>query len=302
MSNDMDFRRIGPAIRELRIAKGITQKDLSEGICSKNYLSRLESGKVYALWDKLFLLSERLGVDISYFSEIAKYPETDFASTVKQSIRETLKKNDYKTLLKMIKLYKKHPTFSKSNNNLQFLGWHESICISQLDQDFEAARELLQHSLKLTYTPPKYVTEQELAIMNSIGVICFETAQYQLAIDTYLNALKEIRHLRTPIDKKVEIRIIYNLAKALGMTSNFKESTTYCQHGINVCKKSSYNYLLGNLYYLIGYNAFHEGNYQIAKENIEISIQLFRLYDDDYLTKALESLKEIEQKLLQPQG
>lgn len=298
----MDFKRIGPAIRELRIAKGITQKKLSEGICTTNYLSRIESGKVYALWDKLFLFSERLGVDISYFSEIAKQSQTDFVNSVKHSIRDTLKKNDYETLIKMIKIYKKNPSFYNHNQHLQFLEWHEGICEFHYNNDFEKAYEILHQSLNLTYSPPKYVTEQELSIMNSIGVICFETSQYQLAIDTYLPALEEIRHIKTPIDKKVEIRIIYNLAKALGKLQKFEESINYCQRGIKTCKENSYNYLQGHLYNLLGYNAFHQGDLATAKENIEISIQIFKIQDDfENINRSMESLKNIEQQL-QPQG
>jgi transcriptional regulator with XRE-family HTH domain len=298
LSFKTDFNRIGPAIKELRIQKGITQKELCEGICDTSYLSKLEKGNVYALWDKLFLFAERLGVDINYFFEIANHSETEFVSGVRCRIQELLRNQDYSSLYRTIKTLKTNPSFSKNKRNTQYLIWHEGICAFNTTKNFDNAYTLLKQALDLTYTPPKYVTEQELSIMNAIGVICFETLQYELAIETYYSALNEIRHIPTPIDKKAEIKILYNLSKALGKMERFEESNNCCNKGIKVCKDSSYNYLLGQFYHLLGYNAFFLDNLLEAKENIERAIQFFTLYDDiDNLEKAKESLKEVEEKL-----
>jgi transcriptional regulator with XRE-family HTH domain len=298
MSFQTDFNRIGPAIRDLRQLKGLTQKELCEGICSQARLSELENGNVYGLWDKIFLLAERLGIDVNYFFEITKNYETEFVAGVKDRVRELVEKRDYLSVSRMVKNHKNNPSFSKNKQNLQFLIWHEGICSFNLTKQFDHAHELLNKSLALTYVPPKYVTEQELSIMNSIGVFCFETSKFKFAISTYQSALKEIRQTPVQIDKKVKIRILYNLSKALSKEGEYKQSNDYCLEGVSICKGNAYYYLLGEFYFQMAYNHFHKEEYIRAKENLEKAIQVFSIYDDtEYLELSRVALKEVNEKL-----
>jgi transcriptional regulator with XRE-family HTH domain len=298
MSFQTDFNRIGPAFRDLRKLKGLTQKEVCEDICSQPTLSRLENGDVYGLWDKLFLIAERLGIEVSYFFEIAKSSETEFVAGVKDRVRALVEKRDYASVSRMIKAHKKNPSFSKNKQNLQFLIWHEGVCSFNLTKQFDHAHKILLEALTLTYIPPKFVTEQELSIMNSIGVFCFETSKFELAVSTYQSALKEIRHTPVQIDKKVKIRLLYNLSKALSKVGEYKKSNDYCLEGVTICKGNSYYYLLGEFYFQMAYNHFHEEGYIKAKEHLQKAIQVFSIYDDtEYLELSRNALEEVTEKL-----
>lgn len=300
MSFKADFNKIGPAIRDLRKLKGLTQKKLcGDGdIISQAQLSRIENGHTYGLWDKIFLIAERLGIDANYFFEIAKDTDSEYVLGVKNKVREYVEKRDYQFVSTLIKSHKKNPSFYNSRQNLQFLIWHEGICTIHLTKDLEKANQLFNEALDLTYTPPKYITEQELSIMGSIGVISFETGNYEEAISTYLNALKELRHTPVPIDGKVKTRIQYNLAKALSSLGNFKESAQYCLDGIRVSKSNSSYYLLGEFYYQIAFNHYFRKEYVDAKVYAEKAIQVFSVNDDqENLNRTNKTLIEIEKKL-----
>ncbi|MBM7662515.1 transcriptional regulator with XRE-family HTH domain [Bacillus mesophilus] len=295
-----DFNKIGPAIKDLRKLKGLTQKALCDNgdIISQAQLSRIENGYTYGLWDKIFLIAERLGIDVNYFFEIAKNTDSEFVLGVKNNVRELVEKREYQIVFKMIKIHKKNPSFYNNKQNLQFLIWHEGICTFHLTKDFNLSHDLFQQALDLTYTPPKYITEQELSIKNSIGVISFETGNYDLAISTYKSALKEIRHAPVPIKKKVKIRLLYNLAKALSTTGDYNESINSCSEGISICKQNTYYYLLGELYYQLAFNHFFKEQFLVAKENTQKAIQVFIVNDDEEsLIRAKAALKEIEDKL-----
>jgi transcriptional regulator with XRE-family HTH domain len=300
MAFKADFNKIGPAIKDLRKLKGLTQKALCEdgNIISQAQLSRIENGYTFGLWDKIFLIAERLGIDVNYFFEIAKNTDSEFVLGVKNNVRELIEKREYQRVSKMIKIHKKNPSFYNNKQNLQFLIWHEGICSFYLIKDFNLAHQVFQDALALTYVPPKYITEQELSIMNSIGVISFETANFEMAISTYRSALKDIRHSPVPIETKVKIRLLYNLAKALSTTGEYNESINSCLDGITICKKNTYYYLLGEFYYQLAFNYFFKNEFQAAKENAQKAIQVFIVNDDtENLNRSKIALSQIEDKL-----
>lgn len=59
---------VGERIRQLRIHKQLTQKELTEGICSITYLSRIENGQINPSAEFLRKVSKRLGYDLTELS------------------------------------------------------------------------------------------------------------------------------------------------------------------------------------------------------------------------------------------
>ena len=53
-------KMVGERIRQLRIHKQLTQKELTEGICSITYLSRIENGQINPSAEFLRKVSKRL--------------------------------------------------------------------------------------------------------------------------------------------------------------------------------------------------------------------------------------------------
>lgn len=56
---------LGARIRSLRKARGMTQKDLAEGICTKSFISQVEKGHAQPALDTLQAIAERLGVTVA---------------------------------------------------------------------------------------------------------------------------------------------------------------------------------------------------------------------------------------------
>ena len=57
---------LGDRVRQLRIAKGLTQTELAGERFSKEYVSQIERGKTRPTQETLSWIAERLGVDVSY--------------------------------------------------------------------------------------------------------------------------------------------------------------------------------------------------------------------------------------------
>ena len=65
---DVDFKKIGARIRQLRIEKGLTQSELGELIgCSNNHMSHIETAQNKVSLSLLLRLSYALEVSLDFF-------------------------------------------------------------------------------------------------------------------------------------------------------------------------------------------------------------------------------------------
>lgn len=64
---------VGEVLRKCRLEKGITQKELCEGICSISTLSRIENGEQHPTRSVFNMLVSRMGEDIEYDDYMGDY-------------------------------------------------------------------------------------------------------------------------------------------------------------------------------------------------------------------------------------
>lgn len=91
-------KMVGERIRQLRIHKQLTQKELTEGICSITYLSRIENGQINPSAEFLRKVSKRLGYDLTELSVPNRDEKTlEIVENYKQS--EKISEEDLSYLL-----------------------------------------------------------------------------------------------------------------------------------------------------------------------------------------------------------
>ena len=73
----MEIYNIGEVIQKRRKSLGITQEQLSEGICSVQTLSRVENGKHQISWEKFKRLMEKLGMPSEKYSLVIKVDDME---------------------------------------------------------------------------------------------------------------------------------------------------------------------------------------------------------------------------------
>ncbi len=69
MEKKVDLTDMGPIVKMYRIKNGFTQEDLSEGICTPSYLSRIENSHVIADIEIYQLLFQRMNIKFNEFYE-----------------------------------------------------------------------------------------------------------------------------------------------------------------------------------------------------------------------------------------
>lgn len=245
--------QIGNVIKELRQYFHISQKDLAEGLCNQSMISRIEKGEVYPSAPLLYEIARRLGVDINYFfsERTTPAPRIDYAEETCKQIRKLTYNREYKEALTMVKLEQNNPIFRKKEL-AQFLLWMRGVCIYYLQNDLNLATKEIDLALSLNQSSRKVFNEQEIEIMISHAIIYSEEKQYGQSIKFFLEALHHFKRLPLCNDRKIEMRLYYNISKNYHQQQNFHESIKYAKAGIKRGLEDQSLYLLGHLYYQVG--------------------------------------------------
>ncbi|WP_421381883.1 helix-turn-helix domain-containing protein [Bacillus salacetis] len=294
----MDFSAVGKKIRELRRNIGLSQEELSEGICTQAQISKIEKGDVYPYASTLYLISQKLGVDVNYFFDIGMTPRLDYVQEVKRQLFQARRNFNYDEMRQVVETEGQNPLFTQNNKNLQLLLWHKGIYQYELEKDMDTALETLFSAIQLTHLSNKYWSEREIEIMLTIGAIHFQEDQLDEALEVYQNIQKYIRTIPYITDYTIKSRLDYNIARTLTRLHKYEESNDYCVAGINWCIQKDNLFVLGELHYHLGYNYELLGDYEKGIRYMEKALIVFDLQQDEkYSTYIKEKIKQLEGKL-----
>lgn len=275
----MNFSAIGDKIKELRKLMGLSQKELAQGICTQAQISKIEKGDVYPYASTLYLISQRLGVDVNYFFDIGTTPRIDYVKEVSRQLKLSRRNLKYEEIYQIVKTEEKNALFLQNRRNLQLLLWHKGICYYHLDKNVPKALKLLDEAIQLTHD--KVWSEREIEISLSKGIILFEEGNLPEALSVYEPAKEHLKLLPYLQDDTIKSRLYYNLARTLTRLGEFNLSTSYCKQAIDYCIERDNLYLLGELHYHVGYNYELKKQIKTAKSYMEKALIIFELQMDE---------------------
>ncbi|MBG9547970.1 helix-turn-helix domain-containing protein [Cytobacillus firmus] len=290
----MDFSVIGNKIKELRRIQRITQKELAEDICTQAQISKLENGEVIPCASTLFLISQKLGIDVNYFFNIGLTPRLDYVEEVARQLKIARRNFKYREMEEIVEMEERNPLFYQNQKYLQLLIWHKGICLYHVHSDFERSLQTLDEALELTNE--KFRTEQELEILLSKGIVFFENNLLDEAIQVYESVYTEMKNLPQLRDYILKTKLLYNMARAFTRKGLYEKSTETCIEGIDWGIEKDNLFLLGELHYHIGYNFELAEDYHSAQDYMKKALLIFDLQKDhkysDYINGKLMKWKE----------
>ncbi|TPV47295.1 helix-turn-helix domain-containing protein [Bacillus dicomae] len=294
----MEFNDLGITIKELRIKKNISQSELCHGICSQSQISKIEKGVIYPSSILLYQLSERLGIDPNNIFALTQNKRLKYVENVKYVIKDCLKQKQYKELYEIVKKEKNLNNF-QTNEEKQFLIWHEAIAIFMVDKSIKTALDFLNNALKLTLTNSDFLSEREIDIMQTMAIFYAENKEYEKSITILKRCLTNFNKLDFPRDKEIKLKIMLNLAKCLDFTYQHEEAIKHLDKGIKLAINLNTLYLLGELFYLKGQYLLKIKQHNVADVvyNWKKALFIFELTEKEYYTKTLpDQLIEIQNK------
>ncbi|MFD2638627.1 helix-turn-helix domain-containing protein [Piscibacillus salipiscarius] len=294
----MDPREeIGKRIYELRRYFKITQKELCEGICTQAYISKIENGSLSIAADILFEIAERLGVDINYFYDSTYNSRVDYALEVELEARELVQKDEFEKLEELLSREEKTPLMNNKKFK-QFILWHKALCTRYIYDNFEDSEKLLDEALMLSNTSKKSYSEREIHILINKANLHTDRKNFNRAFELYEDAKDAIEKLPYLHDEKLVTLINFNLARISYFQEDYKKTIQYSENGISHCKKRQSLDGYGQFHFLIGNAQRRLKNFSIAKEHIELAIQIFKLINHTkYLSNCEKVLQRIQEEI-----
>ncbi|KRF50817.1 helix-turn-helix domain-containing protein [Peribacillus frigoritolerans] len=291
----MDFFAVGQKIKELRKQIGLSQEELATGICTQAQISKIEKGDVYPYASTLYLISQRLGVDVNYFFDIGMTPRLDYVEEVIYQLKIARRTRNYEEMQQIVKAEENSPLFLQNKKNHQLILWHKGIYEYEKNKDLDKAIDFINQAIAITHTTDKIYSERELEILSSLGVMYVAEEQYENAFALLRKALDHLKALPFLTDKTLKTRLSYNFGRVLTRLVRYEESIACCQDAIKWCLEHDQLYALADLHYHLGYNFELVGNFEEAKEYLEKSAFLFNLQKNHtfvtFINKKLDSWK-----------
>lgn len=287
----MDFSAIGQRIRELRKSLKLSQEELAEGICTQAQISKIEKGDVYPYANTLYLISQKLGVDVNYFFEIGSTPRVDYVNEVTRQLRLARRNMRYDEMQRIIKLEEKNPLFMQNGRNRQLILWHKGICEHVVHKNAEKSIEILKSAITITHTLDKVWTEREIELLLSIGSVYFVENELKLALDIFLEAKAHLDQLFYLSDHTIMPRLYYNMARVYTRFTEYEKSIVYCKEAIKYCLDKDNLFPIGELHYHMSYNYEKLGNISTALLYLNKTIMIFELIEDEKYMKIIRDKK-----------
>ncbi|WP_421383250.1 helix-turn-helix domain-containing protein [Bacillus salacetis] len=299
-----DFSQIGLVLKDLRLSIGMSQNVLCKGICSQSQLSKIESGEALPLATTLYLLSNRLGVTVNHLFDLTADGRLDYILDVKEQIRHLIRKKDYKSVFTLVQREEGNPNFMKNPSNRQFLLWHKGVSTFYIENNFHKAFSFLEEALAITKSSDRFLLEQEIAILNSMGAVHFDIKNTKESIRIFKKALNHIKSApHHTYSLKINIRILFNLARSLTAEKEYQESLSLCQQGIELSILQESLYLLGELNHYAAFNLILSGEAEKAKPFLDQAATIFNMtHRKNYLVnvKHLRNLMEQQMETMPP--
>lgn len=203
---------IGTIIREFRKSKGITQFELADGICSKDYIYAIEKGKYDPSPYILERLSSKLGVDLlDYRNELIKHNSIETHNMYLQ-LNNYLYTDSTQELINFIPICENNPDFDSGDLYIFLL--YCKACIAFDNSDFDTCLDYCQQGLN-TLGLDLFNTENILFNLSNEAVLIIRL--YAIALHS-LNRITEAKKIYLLIYKHYKFvlnRPIYELNKTI---------------------------------------------------------------------------------------
>lgn len=267
---------------------------MAKDICEPNVLSDYERSITSPTIYELALFADKLKVDLPYFFTTKNEPIYNYIETIKLLINKYKRTRNYEIVQKEMATAPE-----KSISFYQFLKWHEGISFFYLYNDKQKAIELLNEAIQITMGKRVILHQQEIEVLNSIGILHFKTKNYAEAITIFNEALEFIENIpHVNQEGTIIVKIIHGLAQTLTKLHYYQESLNYTLKGINICNSIESLYLYAELHLLTGKNLVHLQQPEEGLQYIKQSKNIFSLQkNEEFIQIAEHELESILQCL-----
>lgn len=253
--NNQEIYLVNEVIRMSRVERSLSQEMLSEGICTPETLSRIESGKRAPNARNFHALMEKLDVDQDYYN--GKLDTDDFLLLEKKrELERAMALQNWEEARRLIEELKAELDMN-SPLNKQVMQADENIILfgeKRLNsQEFlkvcERTLECEEESWRDENFWKQFLTNYKVEILNHIAIMYGMEKQQEKSIFIWEHILSQLEGSKVELaDRYISsMLIINNLSLCYGKIGRLQECLDMCEKGIRLCFETGRGFRIANL-------------------------------------------------------
>lgn len=272
-------------LKERRKALKISQKELAEGICKQGQISRIENGEYTPGSELLYALSRKLRVSMDYFFDEQVQDEKNELENFRLVAENFISQRDYSSLKYLYNLERKSSSHLSLSDKM-YLEWIQTLVLFYCDDNKLEAVSKLEKLLK----------ERNISEINYLR---FSNTLFNFYYD--IDNLNQFNEIRDNLEKRVDNLIIhtieelelsikfnYNISRYLWLQNNVEDALNKISETIRLCKRYRSNYLLADLYLLLGNASASFGNIDEVRDYYTKAKFLYNLDGNQEMSLKVE--------------
>ena len=271
-----------------RKEKGLSQIELSHGICTQATLSRFENHGQIPSMKILSQLCERLQLDVG---DLFASVNTKEVATNKllDKIEESIVTMDYELAEKLIGSIQKEQLTDEQKIHLLYLkGFTQVLQGKKVEDDLFYFNKILaeQNENQDTYLHLAYA---------GLGLVYQKQEDIEKAEYFFIKAIQEIEkhQLEKMEDVWRVLMVLYHSAMFFTKNNNYKKSNDLLTKGIELCSQYHITYYLARLYYQLAMNSLgNNSNVEEVKVYLNDAAAFARINANDELLTEIEKIND----------
>lgn len=256
----MGIYNIGAILRGLRKSRGFSQKQLAEGTCTVEYISKIENGKKNPSPEIISRLFHRLGADPGLFFTTLSNVENEQYTLHRFELERLLGESEFEKARAYIAELEKEYSFYSSGEPKQYLMGKQAHILQNLDKEFDKARELAIRSILVTkpeftldnMEQYEYYSTTELWSIIYISTACYwkdkrrkleDKAEIPIRLVSFVLSHLEKGYLHTSVIGTLYASATFYLGRYLCMAGRLEESEAVSLKGVQFITRN-YNQIL----------------------------------------------------------
>ncbi|AWE09025.1 hypothetical protein DCE79_17505 [Lysinibacillus sp. 2017] len=276
-------------IKSMRKLKGLSQKELCDGICSQGMLSQIENNKHIPNIQLITKLCNRLGISLDELN-IQTVNDLDIKQDLKEKLASLFYQRKYEELYQLIKSHRLN-TYFFTKTDQQLILFYEALYYGFVKEEHHKSYEMLEKSLSFTFHSKKQqLTYKEILIINNLAIMMNKLNMLQDANDYFELILSNVEE-NQKIENEEKLTIVFfNIANAYSKNGNYEKALEIAIKGIEWANKPNISTQI-RLNYLYYEKAYNEQKLGIANymESYKIAYYLSINANDDFLKKYIQS-------------
>ncbi|KAF1297712.1 Cro/Cl family transcriptional regulator [Enterococcus sp. JM4C] len=239
----------GNVLKAIRKERKLTQKMLSQDICSQSVLSRIENGEELPNVLVMQQLCQRLGVTID---QVMLYNSIGVKETEEllEKMAYHFRQKDYKKLEELLK----RPGLINQfylDTDIQLYFYYSGSCEFFLHGNCEKALSLLKRGLSYTFKLDKmHVSKEEVQLISCIGKVYGDMGHLEEAEQYLKRSIHLFYRLPNQRGNAELTKIFYNYASFLDKKEQYTLADELVDCGIELARRKNSFYYLEELFQL----------------------------------------------------